>query len=255
MRIVPRGYITAREAWDRIGRERHKDWTGSIEHTARQNLTTIEQYEIDCNTPGTGNSGGGAGRNWFKYTPEMLAERMAKTRAEIYSDAYQAERVARVRYEDVFSEFLRRLECGDIRAVALSPGDGKLRAVASEVWRTNRAQYYLTHSLGPTGFYYRNRQQVVREGELFIEEVSIRPTLNPDRPPMISAHDLYSMIMQVASKTKTEQDVKTAVMDQCAGLNRRFPEAMWRENWKKVPPDRKRMPGETNKTIKNKTGR
>src|SRR5258706_14242632 len=136
--------------FDVIGRELFGgNWTAALEYTARKNLTTIEQYEIDCNTPGSGNRGDGAGRTWFKYTPEMLAEIMAKTRAEIYSDAYQAERVARLRYEQAFIEFLKRLEAGEIKAAALNLETGKIHPVDPEVWRTGRAHHYLTHGKGP----------------------------------------------------------------------------------------------------------
>ena len=161
--IVPNGYITTQEMFDLLGRERHASaWTGVLEHSARANLTTIEQYEIDCKTPGSGRSGMGiVPRQW---TPEMSA----KMKAEIYSDTYQAERLARNRYDDVFSEFLRRLECGEVKAAALDKVSGKLHAVAPEIWRTVRAKSYLAKGVGPAGDYYRNR-----EGELFIVKESI----------------------------------------------------------------------------------
>jgi hypothetical protein len=144
---APSGYIFNRQLFDRIGRERHADaWTGIIEHTARQDLTTIEQYETDCITPGLNHSGSGMGgfvvRQW---TPEMSE----KHRAEIYSDVYQAERAARTRYDDVFVESLSRLECGLLKAAVLDTNTGRIHALAPQHWRTRRAEDDLAKSKGP----------------------------------------------------------------------------------------------------------
>ena len=145
--MTPSGYFTSREIFDRIGRILCGDaWTGTIEHTARQNLTTIEQYETDCITPGLNHSGSGAGgivaRQW---TSEMSE----KHRAEVYSDVYQAERAARTRYDDVVVESLRRLECGLLKAAVLDTNTGRIHALAPQDWRTRRVEGSLTKGEGP----------------------------------------------------------------------------------------------------------
>jgi hypothetical protein len=182
MTVTPSGYMTSREMFDRIGRDRHPAaWTGEIEYSARQGLTTVEQYDIDCNTPGSGMTGSGMRPIGAVYhgsgsavkvsaadTEAQWAARRAKTRAEIESETYQAERIARLRYDDVFNEFLRRLESGDVKAFALDRETGKLWPIESQVWRTRHANRYLDKGVGPAGHYYRNREPVVREGALLI---------------------------------------------------------------------------------------
>jgi hypothetical protein len=166
VRAAPSGYIFNRQLFDRIGRERHAGaWTGTIEHTARQNLATIEQYETDCITPGLNNSGSGAGgivaRQW---TSEMSE----KHRAEVYSDVYQAERAARTRCDDVVAESLRRLECGLLKAAVLDTDSGRIHALAPQHWRGRRAEGSLTKGEGPIS--------ETRTGILLIAEMPVQHT-------------------------------------------------------------------------------
>ena len=61
MMITPSGYIAHRAMFDRIGRYLYPDdWLGNLEYTARDGLVSIEQYEIDCKTPGRGATGSGS---------------------------------------------------------------------------------------------------------------------------------------------------------------------------------------------------
>jgi hypothetical protein len=85
------------------------------------------------------------------------------------TDGYEAERVARIRYEAALSEFLKRLEAGQAKAAALNTDTGKIYPIGVEVWRTNRARDYLTKGKGPAGDYYRNRTRYFYEGPLLIE--------------------------------------------------------------------------------------
>src|SRR5258707_11094298 len=66
--FVPSGYISIREALNRLGRELFgSEWTGE-EHTARTGLVSADKWLKMKNLPGTGASGGGmrrgGGINW-----------------------------------------------------------------------------------------------------------------------------------------------------------------------------------------------
>src|SRR2546430_10069119 len=139
MMITPSGYITHRAMFDRIGRHLYPDdWQGNLEYTARDGLISIEQYEIDCNTPGRGATGSGSGphRGIFlrdkRYDP-----------AAIMSEAYQAERRARERYVRVHREFLERLESGEIAAFTLSRKTGLIGIVPPRLWLTGQAASFI----------------------------------------------------------------------------------------------------------------
>lgn len=160
MKIVPRGYITARDMFDRIGRELFgREWTGDLEHRARPNLISVEQYEHDCKTPGSGRRGGGAlvdrviRTGGFVESPAAIAARLAAAgemqRRDICSDQYQAERLARMRYEEVHNEFIGRLEAGEIKAAVLDPWSGEIHPVPVKTWRTSAASRYVSKGRGP----------------------------------------------------------------------------------------------------------
>ena len=57
--FVPSGYISIREALNRLGRELFRsEWTGE-EHTARTGLISADEWLKMKDLPGTGASGGG----------------------------------------------------------------------------------------------------------------------------------------------------------------------------------------------------
>ncbi len=195
----PAGYMNCREMFDIIGRELFgPDWTGELEYRARTGLWTISEYELAKITTSTVHSGSGSGpgRNILIRTPEDPS-----------SADYQAERVARVRYEAALQEFLIRLEVGRATAAALNTDTGKIHPINREVWRTTRALGYLKSEKGPAGSYYRNRTLYYNEGPLLIElpktlpaKVGATTSGNPGQPgrrgPKVSMLDQVKVAMR-----------------------------------------------------------
>ena len=251
--MIPSGYFTSREIFDRIGRRMFgNDWNGDLEYRARHDLRTREELAYLSKAPGTK-----AGGTWAKpanWKGPWVGWTNRRPYPDEGSDEYEAERSARIRYESVFNEFLKELEATIIRAAALDKS-GKLHHIAPAIWRTSRARYYIENGRGPAGDYYRNRERFVHEGELLIEASSAPPQPQPhttDSRTLVSSAGLLSMVKQVADGTFTQSQVKAQVRDLCAKTERRFTEKMWRTAWNKVPPKQKRSRGETDKTIKKK---
>jgi hypothetical protein len=181
--ITPSGYINSREMFDVVGRELFgDDWTGSVEYRVRQNLYTREEIEWSKTAPGI-SAGGDYNRPpgwvgpWVGWVLRPQIEGMG-------TDEYEAERVARIRYEAALSEFLKRLEAGQVRAAALNTDTGRIYPIGAEVWHTNRARDYLARGKGPAGYYYRNRTQYFHEGTLLIERAAIADPVTP--PPQMA---------------------------------------------------------------------
>jgi hypothetical protein len=86
-------------------------------------------------------------------SPAAIAARLAAAgemqRRDICSDRYQAERLARLRYEKVHNEFIVRLEAGVIKAAVLDPWSGEIHPVPVKTWRTSAASRYVSKGRGP----------------------------------------------------------------------------------------------------------
>ncbi len=160
MMITPSGYIAHRAMFDRIGRYLYPDdWLGNLEYTARDGLVSIEQYEIDCKTPGRGATGSGSGPRVI-FMPDKRYDPAA-----IMSEAYQAERRARERYVRVHREFLERLESGEIAAFTLNRKTGLIGIVPRRLWLTSRAGSFIAGGRTPTGelIFKASQQALPRE--------------------------------------------------------------------------------------------
>jgi hypothetical protein len=222
-------------------------WSGDLEYRARHDLRTRAELDYLSKTSGSWARPANWEGPWVGWT-------IRRPYPDEGSDEYEAERLARARFEGALDEFLKELESTTIKAAALDK-NGKLHRIAPAVWRSARAHYYLEKGKGPAGDYYRNRERFVHEGELLIEASSAPPPpQTTDGCTSISPAELFKLVDHVADGTLTESQVKAKVKDQCEVKKRRFTDKMWRDSWKRISANKKRSRGETDKAIKSKSG-
>ncbi|WP_338830183.1 hypothetical protein [Bradyrhizobium sp. 27S5] len=123
--------------FDAIGHEIFGDaWTGKMEYSARAGLWTIAEYEKAKVTPGSGMRGSGG----VTFAPSLDDPSSAE---------YQAEREARLRYEQVCADFLSKLEAGELKAAELDTWNGRIIPIGRHAWRTRPAETMLSRGIGP----------------------------------------------------------------------------------------------------------
>jgi hypothetical protein len=134
--FVPSGYISIREALNRLGRELFgSKWTGE-EHKARSGLISADEWLKTKDLPGLGHSGGGS------RPRRVIIERTLPVTASVRSTgdprgrkteptdpcdpSYQAEYRAAERHAAARHELRIRLEAGHLEAAILDPYSGEL---------------------------------------------------------------------------------------------------------------------------------
>jgi hypothetical protein len=166
--IVPHGYISVREAVNRLGPELFPEaWTGK-EYKARGGLISEEErLKITDLAPARGggapgsaplpttiaasvataphrtgdpssSSSRGGGAPGSAPTPKTIAAPVATAphrTGDASSSSYQAEYRARKRYEDACDRLRALLEAGDLEAAILDPFTGKLHRASTALWR------------------------------------------------------------------------------------------------------------------------
>jgi hypothetical protein len=153
--FVPSGYISIREALNRLGRERFPaEWTGE-EHTARSGLISADEWLKMKDLPGTGASGGGM------RPGEITVERTLPVTARVPSTgkpivrktpptdpcdpSYQTEYRAGERHAAARHELRVRLEAGHLEAAILDPWSGELHRAPARMWRQHDADRIIKH--------------------------------------------------------------------------------------------------------------
>jgi hypothetical protein len=155
--FVPRGYISIREALNRLGRELFcSEWTGE-EHTARTGLISVDEWLKMKDLPGTGASGGGTrpGRVIIERTldtpvtakvPSTSDPRGLNTVPTDPCDpSYQTEYRAGERHAAARHELRVRLEAGHLEAAILDPWSGELHRAPARMWRQHDADRIIKH--------------------------------------------------------------------------------------------------------------
>lgn len=178
--IVPFGTITVDDAITRIGLELHgSHWSGN-EKSARTGLVSLEQWELDKNTPAKLVYGGGAPgahygvRGTQSITPIAPSSAPDPITRYPYGDptdpGYQSERKAAERWVDAKTELLRRLEAGVLRAIVVDPWSGQKHELNTSVWRKSQRQIerYLSRREAPM-------PGGANVGHLYILEVPTEP--------------------------------------------------------------------------------
>src|ERR1700730_10516196 len=118
--FVPDGYISVREAVNRLGCELFpEEWTGK-EHEARRRLIREEEWlKIKDLAPARGGGAPGSAP-----TPKTIAAPVATAShrtGDPASSSYQKEYRARERYENACKWLRTLLEAGDLEAAILHP--------------------------------------------------------------------------------------------------------------------------------------
>ncbi len=152
--FVPSGYISIREALNRLGRELFgSEWTGE-EHTARTGLVSADKWLKMKNLPGTGASGGGMRRGGIiigrtlpvtARVPSTSDPRGRNTEPTDPCDPFQAEYRAAERHAAARHELRVRLEAGHPEAAILDPWSGELYRAPARMWRQHDADRIIKH--------------------------------------------------------------------------------------------------------------
>jgi hypothetical protein len=145
--FVPSGYISIREALNRVGRELFPtEWTGE-EHKARSGLIGADEWLKLKDMPGTGASGCGmrlGGVIVERKLDTQLPARVPSTEnprrrntepTDPCDASYQAEYRAAERHATARHELRVRLEAGHLEAAILDPWNGALYRVPARMWR------------------------------------------------------------------------------------------------------------------------
>lgn len=224
--ITPHGYISHREMFDRIGRLLYpQDWQDKAEYIARRGLLSVEQHEYERVTPGRGMSGSGSGG--FNTRALPTEKEKEEYHQEILSSEYQAERLARERYEKARDRFHSHLESGQIKAFALNRTTGEIRLVSRSVWLTGKAASYIDRGRIDSGrvdeeLFYPASQPVDRnatpENPTKAERILQRPRARPadQQERVLAAMRKYDWAVLAKMKQETMKATFGASRVTCA---------------------------------------
>jgi hypothetical protein len=145
--FVPNGYISIREALNRLGGE---EWRGE-EHKARSGLISSDEWLKTKDLPGTGSSGSGMRLGGViiertldtpitagvPSTGDPMVRETAPTDPcdPLYQDEYRAGE----RYAAASQQLRALLEADHLEAAILDPWSGELHPVPARFWRQNNA--------------------------------------------------------------------------------------------------------------------
>jgi hypothetical protein len=199
--IVPHGYISAREAVDRLGRELIPEaWTGE-EHDARSGLISEEEWlkikdlplphgggatgsappgsvplpmTVAASSPtvlrrtgdrfGSSSRGGGApGSAPAPKTNAAPAANAPHRTGDPSTSSYQAEHRARKRYENACKRLRAKLEAGELKAAILDPFKGRLHRASTALWRRHDADRMIEKGRAPIPYSPNTGTLVVKE--------------------------------------------------------------------------------------------
>lgn len=137
--FVPNGYVSMREALNRLGRELYpSEWTGE-EHKARRGLISADKWlKIKDLPPATGAGAGAFDRPATPRVPDDPS-----------SPAYQDEYRASVRYADACHRLRVRLEGGDLEAAIWDAFTGMMHPAPASLWRLHNANRMIERGEAP----------------------------------------------------------------------------------------------------------
>jgi hypothetical protein len=147
MSFVPNGYLSIREALNRLGRELFpSEWTGE-EYKARRGLISEEEWlRIKDLPPPRGGGAQGSG-------PRIRSTLAAKPGVHLSGDpsdpSYQEEYRARQRHVDAQQWLRQLLEAGQLEAAILDPFTGTLHQATTSLWRRHDADRLIEKGQAP----------------------------------------------------------------------------------------------------------
>jgi hypothetical protein len=139
---VPSGYLTIREALNRLGHELFgSDWTGD-EHKARRGLIGEDEWSKIKDLP---RARGGAMLRSTKAPVGKLATHSSDPSDPLYQDEYRA----RKRHMDTLDRLRQLLEAGQLEAAILNPWTGHLHRASTSLWRRAKADRMIESGQAP----------------------------------------------------------------------------------------------------------
>jgi hypothetical protein len=200
--LVPKGYISIREALDRIGRQLfHSDWIGG-EHKARSGLLSPDEWSVVKDLPPARGSGATGSGTMLRETGDAAVARVALPVGDPSDPSYQEEYKASRRYADACHELRVKLEAGDLEAAVLDPWSGTLHAAPTRTWRRRDAGRIIKAGRAPIPGSRNTGSLLIKD----FPEVSA-----PIRPA--SAAKIRDIITALQNKTATERLTRSQQKD------------------------------------------
>jgi hypothetical protein len=140
---VPSGYLTIREALNRLGHELFgSDWTGD-EHKARRGLIGEDEWSKIKDLPLARGSGA------MLRSTKAPAAKPAPHSSDPSDPSYQKEYRARKRHMDAHDRLRQLLEAGELEAAILNPWTGELHRASASLWRRHDADRMIERGRAP----------------------------------------------------------------------------------------------------------
>ena len=160
--MVPHGYISAREAVDRLGRELFSsEWTGEEYKARRRLISENEWLKIKDLAPARG--GGAPGSAPGPRTIIAPAATAPHQTGDPSSSSYQAEYRARNNTENACKRLRAKLEAGELKAAILDPFKGRLHRASTALWRRHDADRMIEKGRAPIPYSPNTGKLVVKE--------------------------------------------------------------------------------------------
>lgn len=131
-KFVPSGYLSIRDALDRLGRELFPSaWTGE-EHKARRGLISEEEWLKNKDLPPARGAGAcGSGRSRKAPAAKATPDSSDDPSNPMYQEEYRAGK----RQMEAHHRLRELLEAGRLEAAILDPWSGKLHRASASLWR------------------------------------------------------------------------------------------------------------------------
>jgi hypothetical protein len=202
-KFVPKGYLSIREALNRLGRQLFPgEWIGD-EYKARRDLISEDEWlKTKDLAPARGGDASNLGP-WRKTIPNPAGAAVHPT-GDPCTPSYQAEYIASKRYQDTRDRLHVLLEAGDLEAVIWDTFTGKLYPAPTSLWR----QFYACRMIekGEAPF-----PRSLNTGLILIKE--FQSTSQPDKPlPAARLRETIDALKQeVATENLTREQQKDFV--------------------------------------------
>ncbi len=139
--FVPSGYLSIREALNRLGHESFGSaWAGD-EHKARRGLISADEWSRIKDLPPARGSGAGV--------EPILQSRKEAGPSDPSDPSYQEEYRARQRYVVALGRLRQMLEAGECEAAILDPWSGNLHQASASLWRRQDTDRMLERGQAP----------------------------------------------------------------------------------------------------------
>ena len=145
--FIPSGYLSIREAINRVGRELFRsEWVGD-EHNARAGLISADEWLRIKDLPPM--RGGGAPGSGSMRASVPASKPEPNSNSNPSDPSYQNEYRARERYVGACDRLRQLLESGELEAAILDPFSGALHRAPTSLWRRHDADRVIEKGQAP----------------------------------------------------------------------------------------------------------